>query len=80
MGANQNEKIDFSDFAGKPGINISVPPVLNQTGQKNKIQVVVITVCLLLAAIFWGYYFFQIRAGNNNMINNHGASEPFIPE
>ena len=78
MNSTQNKGIDFSDYTAKPQVGIAAPPDLDRGAKKKKIQIVIIVVCLILTAVFWGYYFYRQNA--NNQTVNYDVSGGLIPE
>jgi hypothetical protein len=78
MEPNQNDNIDFSNYAGKSRVKVAALPVLGEKDKRKKIQIIVIAACLLLAAVFWGYYFYQQNAQTRTV--NYDVSGEMVPE
>lgn len=65
MDSNQNQPADFSDYAPKAGDNNAMPARdLDRENKKRKIQIIIIIAGFILAAGFWGYYFYSQSAKN----------------
>ncbi len=61
METNQNSGVDFSGFSNLPkstnNNKVVVPPDFDRQERKNKVQLIIIAVCVSLGIVFWGMYF-----------------------